>query len=231
MSHTPSGTIRVLLVDDQELIRRGFQLVISSEDDLEVVGEAGTGAAAVEAAGLLQPDVILMDVRMPEMDGIEATRRIARLHPNSRVIILTTFDLDEYAFAGIRAGASGFLLKDAKPDELLSAIRAVHAGDAAVAPRITKRMIELFGDQLPQPGTENDTQDVSGHGTGKLDVLTEREREVFIAMAQGLNNSEIAQTLFLSESTVKTHVGRVLLKLELRDRVHAVILAHQLKLV
>ncbi len=219
-------TIRVLLVDDQELIRTGFRLVIDSEDDMEIVGEAGTGIQAIEAVVRLAPDVVLMDVRMPQMDGIEATRRLVLEHPASRIIILTTFDLDEYAFAGLRAGASGFLLKDAKPTDLLGAIRAVHAGDAAVAPRITKRMIELFGDQLPAA----DDAAVAA-SDARVEALTERELEVFVAMARGLNNGEIAQELFLSESTVKTHVGRVLLKLELRDRVHAVILAHELKLV
>nr|WP_281285158.1 response regulator transcription factor [Klugiella xanthotipulae] len=222
-----SRKIRVLLVDDQELIRTGFRLVIDSEDDVMVVAEAGDGRQAIAAVGTHRPDVVLMDVRMPGMDGIEATGQIARLYPESRVIILTTFDLDEYAFAAIRAGASGFLLKDAKPVDLLSAIRAVKAGDAAVAPRVTRRMIELFGSQLPGPEAAADT----GAAAARLAVLTEREREVLVAMAEGLNNTEIAGTLFLSESTVKTHVGRVLLKLELRDRVHAVILAHELGIV
>lgn len=228
MSDASPAPIRVLLVDDQELIRMGFRLVIDSEDDLAVVGDAADGIQALAAVASLAPDVVLMDVRMPGMDGIEATRQVAAKYPASKVIILTTFDLDEYAFAGLRAGASGFLLKDAKPVELLAAIRAVHAGDAAVAPRVTKRMIELFGSQLPG-GAE--AANGSPDANERLAVLTDREREVFIAMAEGFNNAEIAQNLFLSESTVKTHVGRVLLKLELRDRVHAVILAHQINVV
>ncbi|MFC4222528.1 response regulator transcription factor [Lysinibacter cavernae] len=228
MSDMSQAPIRVLLVDDQELIRMGFRLVIDSEDDLAVVGDASDGIQALASVASLAPDVVLMDVRMPGMDGIEATRQIAAKYPASKVIILTTFDLDEYAFAGLRAGASGFLLKDAKPVELLAAIRAVHAGDAAVAPRVTKRMIELFGNQLPGG---NESSAGAGNSAERLAVLTDREREVFIAMAEGFNNAEIAQNLFLSESTVKTHVGRVLLKLELRDRVHAVILAHQINVV
>ena len=215
-------TIRIALVDDQDLLRLGFRMVLQAEPDLEVVGEAASGRTALTMVAQARPDVVLMDVRMPDGDGIEATRRIAEDHPNTRVLILTTFDLDEYAFAGLRAGASGFLLKDTRPAELLSAIRAVAAGDAAVSPRVTRRMLELFGDRL-QPG--------SPVADDRLDALTERERQVLVAMAEGLSNGEIAERFFVSESTVKTHVGRVLAKLALRDRVHAVILAYETGLV
>ena len=211
-------TIRVMLVDDQDLLRMGLAMVIAGESDMEVVGEAADGFSAVERAREFQPDVILMDVRMPSLDGIEATRRIVQERPDARVIILTTFDLDEYAFGGLNAGASGFLLKDAPPAELFAAVRAVASGEASVSPRITRRMLDLYGGKLPLDG--------SAAGSGRLDVLTEREREVFIAIGRGLSNPEIAQSLFLSESTVKTHVGRILQKLDLRDRVQAVILAH-----
>ncbi|MET0859506.1 MAG: response regulator transcription factor [Microbacterium sp.] len=211
-------TIRVMLVDDQDLLRMGLVMVIAGESDMEVAGEAADGFAAVERAREIQPDVILMDVRMPSLDGIEATRRIVQERPDARVIILTTFDLDEYAFGGLNAGASGFLLKDAPPAELFAAVRAVASGEASVSPRITRRMLDLYGGKLPLDG--------SAAGSGRLDVLTEREREVFIAIGRGLSNPEIAQSLFLSESTVKTHVGRILQKLDLRDRVQAVILAH-----
>ncbi|GHD45359.1 DNA-binding response regulator [Mycetocola manganoxydans] len=212
-------TIRVMIVDDQDLLRMGLAMVLAGESDMEVVGEAADGATAIERAGALLPDVILMDVRMPSIDGIEATRRIIADRPDAKVIILTTFDLDEYAFGGLNAGASGFLLKDAPPAELLSAVRAVATGEASVSPRITRRMLDLFGGKLPVAGTTA--------GPGRLAVLTEREREVLEAIGKGLSNPEIARALFLSESTVKTHVGRILQKLELRDRVQAVILAHQ----
>ncbi|MGG7463760.1 MULTISPECIES: response regulator [unclassified Plantibacter] len=221
-----SSPIRILLVDDQQLIRLGFSLVLGAEDDLEVVGEAASGAEAIEMAERLQPDVILMDVRMPGLDGIGATQRIVADRPDSRIIILTTFDLDEYAFAALRAGASGFLLKDALPAELTSAIRAVYSGDAAVSSRVTKRMLELFADELPA----NDA--ATGESAGsELDELTPRERDILIAMAEGLSNAEIAAHFVLSESTVKTHVGRVLMKLQLRDRVQAVIFAYRNGLV
>lgn len=218
--------IRILLVDDQQLIRLGFGLVLGAEDDLSVIGEASNGAEAIDLAARLRPDVILMDVRMPGLDGIEATRRIVAAHPDSRIIILTTFDLDEYAFGALRAGASGFLLKDALPHELTSAIRAVHAGDAAVSTRVTKRMLELFATALP--GTAADTADGSAAG---LADLTPREHDILVAMAEGLSNAEIAAHFILSESTVKTHVGRVLMKLQLRDRVQAVIFAYKHGLV
>lgn len=210
-------SIRVLVVDDQNLIRLGFRMVLEAEPDLQVVGEASDGAEALEAARTLRPDIVLMDVRMPRMDGIEATRALVERHPSVRVVVLTTFDLDEYAFGALRAGASGFLLKDASPQELTTAIRAAHGGDAVLSPRVTRRMLEMFGGSLPaEPRTG-----------GPVEDLTEREREVFLAIARGLTNAEIGSELFLSESTVKTHVGRVLAKLGARDRVHAVILAHR----
>ncbi|WP_138946865.1 response regulator transcription factor [Plantibacter sp. M259] len=218
--------VRILLVDDQQLIRLGFGLVLGAEDDLDVVGEASNGAEAIDLAATLRPDVILMDVRMPGLDGIEATRRIVAANPDSRIIILTTFDLDEYAFGALRAGASGFLLKDALPNELTSAIRAVHAGDAAVSTRVTKRMLELFATALP--GTPKAAEDGSA---AELAELTPREHDILVAMAEGLSNAEIAAHFVLSESTVKTHVGRVLMKLQLRDRVQAVIFAYKHGLV
>ncbi|MFS0853953.1 response regulator [Microbacterium sp. 179-I 3D4 NHS] len=211
--------IRVMLVDDQQLVRRGFRMVLEAEDGIVVVGEAGDGQAAVEAARAHRPDVVLMDVRMPGMDGIRATELITAMQPGCRVIVLTTFDLDEYAFGGLQAGASGFLLKDARPSELVDAIRAVHRGDAVVAPRVTARLVELAAPALAR--TRPTEQD-------RLDVLSEREREVFRLMAEGATNAEIAERLFVSESTVKTHVGKVLRGLGLRDRVQAVILAYEI---
>jgi DNA-binding NarL/FixJ family response regulator len=215
--------IRIMLVDDQALLRVGFRMLLDAENDLDVVAEAGDGAEAVAVAERVSPDVILMDVRMPGMDGIAATRRITAAQPDCKVIILTTFDLDEYAFGGLRAGASGFLLKDAKPAELMAAIRAVASGEASVSPRVTRRMLELFGSRLPQAPAAADAD--------RLAALTEREREVFLGIARGLSNNELTEKLFLSESTVKTHVGRILAKLELRDRVQVVILAYELGLV
>lgn len=215
-----SETIRVLLVDDQELIRLGFRMVLEAQDDLEVVGEAADGDEAVRAAARLAPDVILMDVRMPRMDGIAATERIVAAAPQTRIVILTTFDLDEYAFAALRAGASGFLLKDAQVAELVAAVRAAHRGDAVLSPRVTRRLVDLVGTLPPEPSAP-----------AALGSLTEREREVFLAIGRGRTNAEIAEELFLSESTVKTHVGRVLAKLDARDRVHAVILAHRWRLL
>lgn len=213
--------IRVLLVDDQELIRVGFRLVLESEGDIEVVGEAGDGAAAITAVEQLHPDVVLMDVRMPGIDGIAATEAIARDAPQSRVLVLTTFDLDEYAFGAMAAGAGGFLLKDAQRGELISAVRAVHRGDAVLSPRVTRRFLEHLGPRLR----------AAPDGPDPTASLTERERDVFIAIGQGLTNAEIAGELHLSESTVKTHVGRVLMKLEARDRIQAVILAHRLGVI
>ena len=213
--------IRILLVDDQQLVRLGFRMVLEAEQDLVVVGEAADGAQAVRLADELKPAVVLMDVRMPALDGIEATRRIVDANPAARIIILTTFDLDEYAFGGLRAGASGFLLKDARPEELTAAVRAVAAGDAVVSGRVTRAMLELFADRLPTggPGTR------PGHDPAA--ALTPREREILVAMGEGLSNGEIGARFYLTESTVKTHVGRVLAKLHLRDRVHAVIFAYE----
>lgn len=220
----PDEPLRILLVDDQALVRLGFRMVLEAEPDLRVVGEAADGAQAISLAVETRPDVILMDVRMPTLDGIEATRRIVSANPEARIIILTTFDLDEYAFGGLRAGASGFLLKDARPAELTAAIRAVAAGDAAVSGRVTRTMLELFADRLPAEGR-------SPAGSDPMAALTPREREILLAMADGLTNGEIGAKFFLTESTVKTHVGRVLAKLQLRDRVHAVIFAYDNGLV
>jgi DNA-binding NarL/FixJ family response regulator len=220
-------TIRVLLVDDQPLLRKGFRMILEAEPDLEVVDEAGDGEAAVALTRKHEPDVVLMDVRMPGLDGIEATEQIVAAGSRARILILTTFDLDEYAFAGLRAGASGFLLKDVPPQELLQAIRTVAGGDAVVAPRVTRRLLDVFADQLPK-GLGGDASDGSGPA---LDILTAREHDVLVAVAQGLSNAEIAQQLFISEATVKSHVGHILTKLGLRDRVQAVVLAFQLGLV
>ncbi|MDO9395760.1 MAG: response regulator transcription factor [Herbiconiux sp.] len=239
-SATPAR-IRLLLVDDQQLIRLGMRMVLEARGDFEVVGEAGDGREAIAAVERLRPDVVLMDVRMPGLDGIEATRAIVAANPASRIIILTTFDLDEYAFAGLNAGASGFLLKDAEPAELTAAIRAVASGDAAVSPRVTRKLLELFGPQLPStpdggasagtPGAAGGSAAHAAPADPLLATLTEREHEVLVAMAEGLTNSEIAARFFLSESTVKTHVGRVLMKLGLRDRVQAVIYGYSAGLV
>ncbi|PZU40422.1 MAG: DNA-binding response regulator [Microbacterium sp.] len=212
------ATIRVLLVDDQQLIRIGFRMVLEAEPDLLVVGEAANGVEALDAVRAHAPDVVLMDVRMPRMDGISATAQILAERPACRVIVLTTFDLDEYAFGALAAGASGFLLKDAQASELTASIRAVHHGDATLSPRVTRRLLDLVGGRLPHAGTDRSA----------LAVLTERERDVFAAIGAGLTNTEIGAALFVSESTVKTHVGRVLAKLGARDRVQAVILAHRL---
>ena len=218
-----TGPVRVLLVDDQALIRIGFRLVLEAESDIEIVGEAGDGAEAIAQTASLHPDVVLMDVRMPGVDGIAATAQIVRQHPQVRVLVLTTFDLDEYAFGAIRAGASGFLLKDAQRHELVSAVRAVHRGDGALAPRATRALLDHLATRPADavPGV------AGAPASDPLADLTERERDVFRAIAQGLSNSEIASGFFLSESTVKTHVGRVLAKLGARDRVHIVILAYQ----
>jgi DNA-binding NarL/FixJ family response regulator len=213
--------IKVAIADDQALVRMGFRMVLDAQPDLEVVGEAGDGAEAVELTRRTRPDVVLMDVRMPGVDGIAATATITEQLPDTRVLVLTTFDLDEYAFGGLRAGASGFLLKDARPEELLAAVRAIATGDAAVSPRVTRRMLELFGRRLPAASQPADP----------AAPLTPREREILVAIGQGRSNPEIAAELFLTESTVKTHVGRVLAKLGLRDRVHAVIFAYEHGLV
>ncbi|HEX9339116.1 MAG TPA: response regulator transcription factor [Pseudonocardiaceae bacterium] len=212
--------IRVLLVDDQELMRMGFRMVLGAQPDIDVVGEAGDGRHAVELAERLRPDVVLMDVRMPILDGVEATRQITG--PGyAKVLVMTTFDLDEYALSALHNGASGFLLKDTQPAELVSALRAVASGDAVVSPSVTRRLLDRFlgtsGGQLRDAAV--------------LDVLTEREREVLVLIAKGLSNTELAGRLFLSEATVKTHVGRILAKLDLRDRVQAVVLAYETGLV
>jgi DNA-binding NarL/FixJ family response regulator len=213
--------IRILLVDDQQLIRMGFRMVLEADPGFAVVGEASNGAEAIQAVRELSPDVVLMDVRMPRLDGIAATTQIVQQHPASRIIVLTTFDLDEYAFGALAAGASGFLLKDVQATELTAAIRAVHSGDATLSPRVTRRMLELFGRRLPNAVG-------AGADDAALATLTDRERDVFAAIGAGLTNTEIAAALFVSESTVKTHVGRVLAKMGARDRVQAVILAHRL---
>lgn len=214
-------TVRILLADDQPLLRHGFRMVLNAEPDLEVVGEAGDGAEAVRLTRSLQPDVVLMDVRMPDTDGIEATRQITASTPRSKVIILTTFDLDRYAFAALRAGASGFLLKNVLPADLLAGIRVVATGDAVVAPSTTRRLLDTFAGQLTLdpdgPAPPNKT----------LDLLTDRERDVFAEIAAGLSNAEIAAKLVLAEATVKTHVAHILAKLGVRDRVQAVIFAYQ----
>ena len=222
--------IRIVLVDDQELLRTGFRMILDAQQDMTVVGEAADGLAALQLLDKCLADVVLMDVRMPKLDGVEATRRLlsggegrrADRDGVPRVLILTTFDLDEYAFAAIKAGASGFLLKDVPPAELLTAIRAVHSGDAVVAPSTTRRLLDRFAPMLPA---------TDAPPPPSLAGLTEREREVLILIAQGLSNAEIAGRLVLSEATVKTHVGRILMKLELRDRVQAVVLAYETGLV
>ncbi|GAA3876626.1 response regulator transcription factor [Tessaracoccus defluvii] len=208
--------IKVLLADDQSLVRSGFRMLIDSSDDMETVGEVENGRDAVAAVKARPVDVVLMDIRMPIMDGTEATRQIMSLGLDTKVLVLTTFDLDEYVFAALRNGASGFLLKDALPEELLGAIRAVAAGDAVVAPSTTKRLLTHFAGMLPKSTPEEDT---------RLDVLTEREREVLVEVARGANNSEISQRLYMAEGTVKTHIGRLLSKLGARDRVGLVLIA------
>ena len=216
-----SGPVSVVLADDQALMRMGFRMVLEAEEDITVVGEASDGTSALAQAKALNPDVILMDVRMPGMNGIEATERIAQECPGTRVLILTTFDLDEYAFAGLRAGASGFLLKDTRPAELAEAIRTVASGEAVVSPRITQRMLEMFASSLPNSGTPAQASDP------RIDSLTPREKEILVLMSQGMSNAEIAEHLVVSATTVKTHVGNVLAKLDVRDRVQAVVVAYE----
>jgi DNA-binding NarL/FixJ family response regulator len=214
-------TIRAMVVDDQALVRAGFRMILDAELDIDVVGEANDGLEAVEMAERATPDVVLMDIRMPRLDGVEATARITAWPDPPRVLILTTFDLDEYVFSALRAGASGFLLKDTPAEDLVDAVRVVAGGDALLAPSITRRVIEEFAAHapaVPEPRTD-------------LASLTEREHEVLVHMARGLSNSEIAAELYLGETTVKTHVGRVLMKLQLRDRVQAVVLAYESGLV
>ncbi len=220
MSEPP---IRVVLVDDQALVRGGFSMLITASDDMEVVGEASNGEEALRLLRRVEADVVLMDIRMPIMDGVETTRRLVADNNPARVLVLTTFDLDEYVFNALKAGAAGFLLKDAKPEDLLSAIRSVAAGDSVVAPSATKRLLEQVIPHLPQgEPTETDT---------RLDVLTDREREVLIEIAGGATNAEICANLYMAEGTVKTHVGRLLAKLGCRDRVGLVLLAYETGLV
>ncbi len=230
-----SGPIRILLVDDQPLLRMGFRLILEGEDDLCVVGEASEGAEAVRRVAELRPDVVLMDVQMPVLDGIEATRAISSSGSAARIIILTTFDLDEYAFAGLQAGASAFLLKDVAPAELVSAVRVVARGDAVVAPRITQRLLETYvRSGLPADDGAAPSPPSPGARMGRdplLEDLTPRETEMLEAISEGLSNAEIAHRYFLSEATVKTHVRRILNKLQLRDRVQAVVYAYETGLV
>ncbi len=213
--------IRVLIADDQALLRGGFRLILESQKDIQVVGEAADGREALEQARTVEPDVVLMDIRMPELDGLEATRQLVSGADAPRVLILTTFDLDEYVYEAMKAGASGFLLKEVRPEQLADAVRVVAAGETLVAPAITRRLIEEFVRRRP-PGSGT-PDEISG--------LTERELEVFKLVARGLSNGEIAATLFLSEATVKTHITHVLTKLGLRDRVQAVVLAYESGLV
>jgi len=217
-----SPRIRVLIVDDQSLVRSGFRMLIESEDDMEVAGEAADGAQALQLLAQRPVDVVLMDIRMPVLDGVETTRRIAAEGIPARVLVLTTFDVDEYVFAALKAGASGFLLKDARPGDLLSAIRNVAAGDAVMAPSTTKRLLDHVVPHLPDAPRQEDP---------RLALLTDREREVLREIVTGATNSEIATTLFMAEGTVKTHIGHLLAKLQCRDRVGLVLFAHEVGLL
>jgi DNA-binding NarL/FixJ family response regulator len=221
-SAEPGRPIRIVLADDQPLLRTGFRMVLGGEADLDIVAEAGDGLEAIDLARRLLPDVVLMDIRMPRMDGVAATRAIVDAKLPVRVLILTTFDLDEYVVGALRAGASGFLAKDVPADDLVTAIRTVAAGEAVVAPRILKRLLDRFAETLPDPAAA---------APPDLRILTDREREVLVQLARGLSNAEIARQLSVSETTVKTHVGHVLTKLGLRDRVQAVVLAYESGLV
>ncbi|GAA2787863.1 response regulator transcription factor [Saccharopolyspora taberi] len=214
-------SIRVFLVDDQALVRAGFAMVVASQPDMTVVGEAGDGFQAVESLAARTADIVLMDVRMPRMGGVEATRRMLSRADPPKVVMLTTYDLDEHAFAALRAGASGFLVKDADPEEMLAAVRTVHRGDAVIAPSTTRRLLEHVAGELPVPSDEPDP----------VAALTDREREILLLVAKGGSNAEIAEELQLTEGTVKTHVWRILTKLNLRDRVHAVVFAYEHRLV
>jgi DNA-binding NarL/FixJ family response regulator len=213
---TDDGAIRVGIVDDQDLVRAGFRMILSAEDDLTVVGEAGDGATAVELAASEAVDVLLMDLRMPHMDGLEATRRVTARPGAPRVLILTTFDTEEYVYEALRAGASGFLLKTAPPARLVEAVRLIHAGEALLAPSITRRLIETYLRRTPE-----------SHPPPELARLTEREHDVLVALAEGLSNTEIANRFVVSEATIKTHVNRIFAKLGVRDRVQAVVFAYQ----
>jgi DNA-binding NarL/FixJ family response regulator len=208
-------SIRVLVADDQSMVRAGFRMLLSGEDDIEVVAEASNGLEAVAQAARFHPTVVLMDIRMPQLDGLEATRRILATNDDARILILTTFDLDEYVYEALRSGASGFVLKDDPPEQLLAAIRVVASGEALLSPAITKRVIKQFT-RMPRPERPRE-----------LDELTERELEVFRLIARGLSNAEIARELYISDTTVKTHITHILMKLNLRDRVQAVVLAHE----
>jgi DNA-binding NarL/FixJ family response regulator len=208
-------TIRVLVADDQSMVRAGFRMLLSGEDDIEVVAEASNGREAVDKAARFSPTVVLMDIRMPELDGLEATRRILAADPEARILVLTTFDLDEYVYEALRAGASGFVLKDDPPEQLIAAVRTVASGDALLSPAITKRVIDEFA-RIPRPKPPKE-----------LDDLSARERDVFQLIARGMSNAQIGQELFISETTVKTHVTHILSKLGLHDRVQAVVLAYQ----
>lgn len=223
MSLPTDEPIRVFLVDDQELVRAGFRMLIDSQPDLRVVGEAGDGAQALERLAVTACDVVLMDVRMPRLDGVEATRRLLERDGAPQVVVLTTFDLDEHAFAAIRAGAAAFLLKDATPEVLLGAIRTVHDGASVVAPSTTRRLLEHFAGALPDPSTPSPDERLAG--------LTERERETLVLVGRGLSNAEIAAEFVVSEATVKTHIGRLLAKTGSRDRVRLVVLAYETGLV
>ncbi|MEU1861940.1 response regulator transcription factor [Streptomyces gardneri] len=217
----------VLIADDQPMQRLGFSMLLESQDDMTVVGEASNGTEAIRLVDRHHPDVVLMDIRMPGLDGIEATRRIVTTGARTRILIVTTFDLDEYAYEGLRAGASGFLVKDAQPEELLAGIRAVASGDAVVAPSLTRRLLDAYIHHLPQPAAEAAPPEEDP----RLSSLTEREREILTVVGQGWTNTEIAERLHLAESTVKTHIGRILAKTGARDRVQAVILAYDTQLV
>ncbi|GAA2549367.1 MULTISPECIES: response regulator transcription factor [Streptomyces] len=220
----------VLIADDQPLQRFGFRMLLESQDDMTVLGEAANGTEAIRMAAELHPDVVLMDIRMPGLDGIEATRRIVATGDRTRVLILTTFDLDEYAYAGLRAGASGFLVKDAQPEELLSGIRSVATGDAVVAPSLTRRLLDAYAHHLPAAAPDPSTAPAPAPDP-RLASLTDREREILTVIGKGWTNTEIATRLHLAESTVKTHVGRILAKTGSRDRIQAVILAYDTRLV